>query len=285
MHNTRSKGMAIAALGIFIISFDALLVRLADTDASVIALYRGLFMSISMFVLFFAINKTKWFPNSKFEFLMFVLVVFFAASSTSLFVFSVKYTNPSNTVVLLATSPFFAAIFSYLFIKEKIGLNTIIAIIFSFVGVLIVFGDSFGMEENYIGDLMGLLLSIFMGLELTLLRKYPHFPHMLIIALSGLTVATLMSIVVENPFEISHESFFWLAIMGFVHMPISMYLIFLATRFITSAEVSLFSMIETTFAPIWLWLFLSEIPPKMTLVGGVFILIAIVINARQSRKI
>lgn len=282
MKDIRIQGMLLAALGVFIISFDALLVRLANVDASVISFYRGLFMGISMLLLFKRSSNKSWLPSGKKEFMNFSFVISLSALGTCLFVFSVKYTAAANTVVLLATSSFFAAIFSYFLLKERIKKRTIFAIIISFLGVFIVFGTSFSLTGNWLGDLFGLALAVTMGIELTLLRKYSHFPTMLIISLSGFLVAIIMYSFNKNLFDISLESLLWLSIMGFIQIPLAMYFIFISTKYITSAEVSLFSTIETTMAPIWLWLFLSEIPPKMTIIGGTLVIFAIFVNALPS---
>ena len=277
------QGMILAALGVFIISFDALLVELAKLDATVVSFYRGLFMGISMLLLWLKTsNRSLSFVKSSGEFYMFVIVITLSAIGTCLFVFSVKYTNAANTVVLLATSAFFAAIFSYFITKEKITKNTLIAIIMSFIAVFLVFGSSFNLGQNWIGDLLGLLLAVVMGLELTLLRKYSNFPHMLVISLSGFIIAIVMIMFAKNLFNIPLESFLWVALMGFIQIPLAMYLIFASTKYITSAEVSLFTTIETTLAPVWLWIFLNELPPKMTVIGGALIIVAIIINALPS---
>jgi drug/metabolite transporter (DMT)-like permease len=282
LKDIKVQGMILAALGVFIVSFDALLVRLANVDASVISFYRGLFMGISMLILWRRSSSKSWLPANKTEFMNFSLLVILSALGTSLFVFSVKYTAAANTVVLLASSSFFAAIFSYLLLKEKIKKQTVIAIVVSFVGVFIVFGNSFTFTGNYIGDLLGVALAITMGMELTLLRKYGHFPPMLVISLSGFLVAAVMFAFSDKLLGISLESLFWLSIMGFIQIPLAMYFIFISTKYITSAEVSIFTTIETTMAPIWLWLFLSEIPPKMTIIGGTLVIFAIFINALPS---
>ncbi len=283
LKDTRIQGMIIATLGVFIISFDALIIRLANTDASVVTFYRGLFMGISMLLLWLVNNKGKiTFKIKPKEFLTFSLVTIFSSAGTCLFVFSIKYTIAANTVVLLATAAFFAAIFSYIFLKEKIKRNTLIAIIISFLGIAIVFGSSSSFGS--LGDLLGILLAIAIGLELTLLRKYQHFSKVLIISLSGFLIAIIMYFSNDNIFDITLENLQWLFLMGFIQIPLAMYLIFLATKYITSAEVSLFSIIETVLAPVWLWLVLGELVPKMTIIGGALVVIAIFINAMPNKK-
>ena len=283
MIDLRLKGMLLAATGISILSFDALLVRLIDADASVIAFYRGLFMGFIMLAVWLIKGKKDVLPKAKKELFMILFIAMLSGIGTSLFVFSVKYTIAANTVVFLATSSFFGAFFSYLLLKEKIKKETAVAIGFSFFGVVVIFGNSFGIGGNLIGDFLGILLAVFMGLQLTLLRKFKHFSHYFIISGSGFFLMTIMYFIADDVFDISLKSLFFLFLMGLMQV-VSMFLIYASTKYISSAEVGVFSTIETTLAPIWLWLFIGEIPPSMTFIGGIFVISAIFINAYPQIK-
>jgi drug/metabolite transporter (DMT)-like permease len=143
---------------------------------------------------------------------------------------------------------------------------------------VIIFGNSFGIGGNLLGDFFGILLAVFMGLQLTLLRKFKSFSHYFIISASGFFLMFIMYFIADDVFDISLKSLFWLFLMGLMQV-VAMFLIYGSTKFISSAEVGVFSTIETIFAPIWLWLFIGEIPPSLTLVGGIFVVSAIFINA------
>jgi len=43
--------------------------------------------------------------------------------------------------------------------------------------------------------------------------------------------------------------------------------------------VGLLMLLETIFAPIWVWLFFNEIPPASVLVGGIIIISAVVMKS------
>ena len=163
MVNLKLKGMSLAAAGIGVLSFDALLVRLADADASVIAFYRGFFMGVIMLCVWLIKGEKDVIPKAKKELFMILVIALISGVGTSLFVFSVKYTIAANTVVFLATSSFFGAVFSYLILKEKIQKATAVAIAVSFFGVVIIFGNSFGIGGNLFGDFLGILLAVFTG--------------------------------------------------------------------------------------------------------------------------
>jgi len=275
--------MFLASAGIGFLSFDALLVRLADADASVIAFYRGFFMGIIMLCVWLIKGEKDVIPKAKKELFMILTIALISGIGTSLFVFSVKYTVAANTVVFLATSSFFGALFSYWILKEKIKKETAFAIAVSFFGVVIIFGNSFSIGGNLLGDFLGILLAVFMGLQLTLLRKFTHFSHYFIISASGFFLMFIMYFIADDVFDISSKSLFWLFLMGLMQV-VAMFLIYGSTKFISSAEIGVFSTIETIFAPIWLWVFISEIPPSLTLLGGIFVVSAIFINAYPQIK-
>jgi len=275
--------MLLASAGIGVLSFDALLVRLADADASVIAFYRGLFMGVIMLFVWLIKGEKDVIPRAKKELFIILTIALISGIGTSLFVFSVKYTVAANTVVFLATSSFFGAVFSYLILKEKIKKATAVAIGVSFLGVVIIFGNSFSIGGNLLGDFLGILLAVFMGLQLTLLRKFTHFSHYFIISASGFFLMFIMYFIADDVFDISSKSLFWLFLMGLMQV-VAMFLIYGSTKFISSAEIGVFSTIETTFAPVWLWLFIGEIPPSLTFIGGVFVISAIFINAYPQIK-
>jgi drug/metabolite transporter (DMT)-like permease len=93
----------------------------------------------------------------------------------------------------------------------------------------------------------------------------------------------VMYFVADNPFDIGLKSLFWLVLMGIMQV-VAMFLVYGATKYISSPEVGIFSTIETTLAPIWLWLFIGEIPPSLTILGGIFVISAIFINAYPQIK-
>jgi drug/metabolite transporter (DMT)-like permease len=51
----------------------------------------------------------------------------------------------------------------------------------------------------------------------------------------------------------------------------------LGPRYISSTEVSLLILLESVFAPILAWMIVSEIPAQSTILGGFFILSALIV--------
>ncbi len=41
---------------------------------------------------------------------------------------------------------------------------------------------------------------------------------------------------------------------------------------------------ETIFAPLWVWMFLNEIPPSSVFIGGMIIIFAIIVKSLDRNK-
>ncbi|WP_233152808.1 DMT family transporter [Motiliproteus sp. MSK22-1] len=277
-----SKGIKLAAAGVLVLSFDALLIRLAGVDPWDVTFWRGALMALSMLAIMMAGGKHNYLGQLRPYWKGMLLIAFIYGINGTLFVLSISHTSTANTVVILSSSSFFAAFFSWLFLRERVDTRTWAAIGVSVAGVVTVFSGSFGLE-NWVGDLLALLLALSMGLVLTLMRRYPEVPRTPMVAISGL-VMMVIAIPFSAPFELAQSNYFWLAVMGLVQIPLASVLIMSATRYLSSPEVSLFLLIETVFGPIWVWLVLSEQVPPMTLVGGTAILGAIVVHSWLSLR-
>ena len=55
-------------------------------------------------------------------------------------------------------------------------------------------------------------------------------------------------------------------------------LFIIACRYLVAAEVTLFNLLEFSIAPIWVWLFIDEVPTSTTLIGGAIIISAVFVK-------
>lgn len=275
-------GIQLAAIGVLVLSFDALLIRLANADPWDVTFWRGLLMALSISVIVLISGRHRDLSILRRYWKGVVLIATIYGVNATLFVLSVSHTSVANTVVILSSSSFFAAFFSWLFLRERVRLRTWLAMVVSVAGVITVSVGSFGLD-SWLGDFLALLLALSMGLVLTLMRLYPELPRMPMVGLSGVVIM-MLAIPFSNPLELNTGSYLWLAIMGLVQIPLASVMIMSATRYLSSPEVSLFLVIETVFGPFWVWLVLSEKVPPMTLVGGTAILGAIIVHSWLSLR-
>ena len=51
-----------------------------------------------------------------------------------------------------------------------------------------------------------------------------------------------------------------------------------------AVTVGLLMLLETIFAPVWVWLFLNEVPPISVFLGGAIIISAVILKSSEKSK-
>ncbi|MFW6415694.1 MAG: DMT family transporter [Thermodesulfobacteriota bacterium] len=274
--STKAKGLLIVLPGVTVISFDALLVRLTGTSNSNIIFWRGIFMFISLFMINYFARKEPTFKHLYNGGLPAIGSAFSYGLGGVLFVSAVMFTQVANAVVIISISPLFAAILTRAFGIEKIPARTWLAIIFSICGVVTVFYSSL-QTGGLLGNLIALAAALNIGGNLTLLRQNPWLDPLPLVCAGGAIMAMLGAFFAQ-PWTLDWQDLLILAFMGLIQMPTALVLIGTSTRYLPAPEVSLFLLIETVFAPIWVWLVLGENPPVLTFLGGGIIIITLVLH-------
>ncbi|MFC0337392.1 EamA-like transporter family protein [Kushneria avicenniae] len=268
-----SRGLTLATLGIVVLSFDSLLVRLAATDGWNIAFWRGALMALIMGALYCQPRRLATLNAQRGASLISAGLL---AAISLLFVMAVMHTRVANVVVILSTAPLFAAIFTRLFLQERVATRTWVAIGLAMLGLVIVFAGSL-TGEGLLGDLYALGAAMAVGANLTLLRRYPVLDRLPLIAGGGVITAVI-AWPMATPLALEPRSYLVLALMGLVQMPLATALINNATRYLPSAEVALFYLVEAILGTLWVWWLLGENPPEATLYGGLLTLVTLLVN-------
>lgn len=273
-HNLHARGLAIVSLGVFILSFDAVLVRMAHTNAFNVVFWRGAFMFVSLALVLLA---SGWRRLSLKPVGGLVACAAVAGGGLLLFPLSVTHTQTANTVVILTSAPFFAALFSRWFLKERIARRTWVAIFVVMGGLATIFAGSVSVSGRF-GDLMALAAAANFGISMTMLRAMPTLSRIAVTCLSGL-VACLLCLPMASPGLLPATSMGVLALSGLLQMPAAMVLINIGTRFLPAAEVSLLLLVETLLAPVWVYLVFTEVPGQATVAGGTVILVTLLVHS------
>jgi len=275
--SNHGKGLLIALAAVLLISFDALLVRLAVAPHWDIVFWRGWLICLTLGIWMLISGQRLHLPPARQDRWLIAAAVVMLSGNTTLFVLSIAHTAAANTVVILAAAPFFAAIFSWLFLREPVRLRTWIAIAVAMSGVLVVFGG--GLQGGTIwGDGFAFALAICVGGQLTILRRFPTLPRLPLVCISG-ALAGLIALPFATPLSLSMQTYVVVAVMGIAQMPLATLMLAVATRYLPSPEVSLFLLLETVLGPLWVWWILSEQVPELTFYGGVLILLTVATHA------
>lgn len=269
-----ARGLLLVTSGIVVLSFDGLLVRLAQADGWNIVFWRGLLMCLALGVFSLSARSRA---SLRAQPLLSISSALLLALTSIFFVLAVLHTQVANVVIILCTAPLFAALFTRFFLGEPVALHTWLAIGVAALGIVVVFAGAFKA-----GDLAGngyaLLSSAAVGANLTLLRRHPTLERMPLIALGGLAAA-LIAWPKAQPFGLAPSSYWVLALMGLLQMPLATLMINNATRYLPSAEVALFYLLETVLGTLWVWYFLKETPSHAALYGGALVIATLVAHA------
>ena len=123
------KGLLITATGIVLLSPDSLIIRLIDTSHANVLFWRGLLVFQGMLLLITWVHGRQSVQAFRAIGLPGVGAMFMWTLSSLFFVSALFHTSVANTLVLLSTSPVFAAFVSWLWLRETIGQHTVLAIV------------------------------------------------------------------------------------------------------------------------------------------------------------
>lgn len=263
-----------------ILTPDSLLIRLMDVDHWTAVVWRGSLQFLGLFLLIAAVYRQRTFEVFRSIGAIGLLLAAVFCISTTLFIISVSTTLVANTLVILAAAPFFAALFSLIFLKEAVGRHTWVAIVVAFAGIALLTLESTG-SGSLIGDLAALGVATFMGAYFTIVRATREINMIPAMAVSG-----VMSAVIALPFAafpvMSGAQMLAGGIMGFIVAPLSFALITIGPRYLPAPEVSLLLLIETVLGPLWVWLVISEQPGLYSLVGGAVVITTLFLHSLYS---
>jgi len=271
--SVRLKGIGIALFGALLMSLDPIFIRFSGVNEVETSFLFGLFTAISMAVVIQLNDKRgliRVLLDSGWPLLLAGILMLGSASGL---VFSIKNTSIANTFLIFSATPAIAAALSWVFLREKVTKQTLAAIVAVMLGISVVVSGSMG-SGNWRGDLMALFAVTCLALMFTLLRKYQDVSRMGAVGVGGFLLAATMFFFTE-PSLFSTNTWLIMGAMGLLTAPFGRVLSMVATRYATAAEVSMTLMLETVLAPIWAFIFFSEIPAFTSLVGGAVILVTI----------
>jgi len=196
---------------------------------------------------------------------------------------ALQSTTVANAMLLFSASPFFAAVFGRILLKEPVSFPTWGAILLALVGILVMVG---GIGQIGGGQVLGTAAALTSAAgfaAFTVAIRWGHVADSLpVVLLGGIfsaiagAVAALIAgqTLAVPPFEAG------LAFgMGVVTLTGGMYLYTKGSQAVPAAQATLLSLIEVLLAPGWAWIFLSETLSANTALGGAVLLAAVGLNA------
>ncbi len=193
------------------------------------------------------------------------------------FIIALTHTTVANTLIVVSSAPFFAALLGWLFLREQVPLRTWLAMTAAIGGIAVMFMGAVS-HDRWVGVLIAMVVPVAFGFNIVLLRKM----HAIVDMIPGILIAGVLSALVTLPFalpfEVTIPDLGLLALMGAVQLGLGCALMVIASRHISSAEIGLMSILETVFGTLSVWVLVGERPSNAALVGGAMVIGALAAN-------
>ena len=196
------------------------------------------------------------------------------AFSATLFTIANKLTTAANAIVLQYTAPIFILIISAIFFKQKMQKRDVLVVCITMGGMVLFFLDQLS-PGNMLGNLFGILAGIFLAQMFVMVGRGGDDDAT---RMSGIMIAHVLTLMIGLPIgipqttEIAAIEIVYVIILGVFQLGIPYVLYGVASRDCPPLACSLIGMMEPLLNPVWVAIFIGEVPGPFALVGAVIII-------------
>lgn len=278
--NTRSKAILLVLFAALLWSTGGLFIKYITWTAIPIAGARSLLAAI-VIGFFFPKSYCLKFTKPK------VIGAFAYAGMVIFFVSSAKLTTIANTIFLQYTAPLYVALLSFWLLKEPVYKRDW----FMIVGVLAGMGLFFIDDLSY-GDFWGNIYAIFSGISFAILiislRKQKDVSPASSVFWGNILTVLIGAFFVTYPLP-NWQGFLAILYLGVLQIGFSYVIYINAIKHVTALEGIILPMLEPLFSPIWVLIFMNEVPGFWSIIGAAIVFGVITMycleKVRQERKV
>ena len=271
-------GYILLLFGGFCLSWGGFIVRsFQDANVWQILFLRSFFFIIALSLFLTLTYKNRVIKIIKDSGVPGILGGFVMSFSFVAFIIAMNNTTVANVVFIISTQTMFLAVFGFFYLKEKVSLIGSSSIFLAMSGILIMVGDSISTGSLF-GNLVALVIPINFAIYVMIIRKNSNLDMVPAMLYSGI-FSLIYGAILSKSFEFSSHDLFMGFLLGVPQLALGFICITIGSRTTASATVGLLMLMETLCGPLWVWLFLSEIPPISVFIGGAVIISAIILKS------
>jgi drug/metabolite transporter (DMT)-like permease len=199
------------------------------------------------------------------------------AVSSGAFIVALNHTSVANVLFMQALSPLLAAALGTA-LGEPVSRRTWTAMAVAIAGVALMVGGP--SRPDLVGGTLSLLMSVSFAGVLVITR------HRRDVSMAPATLLSQLIVLVAaapfaSPGTITRRDAGLLVLLGVGQIGLGLVFLTIGARLIPAAEVALITLLEIVLGPLWVWIFLDEQPGAATIAGGVIVLGAVILQARD----
>jgi len=265
----RRRGLLLIAFAALLWSTGGVCIKAIDDPPLKVTFYRSVFAAIALMILFRRrVFVRRWRSTPAFA----AAIISYGTCLTS-FVVATKWTTAANAIFLQYAGVVWVLLFSPLVVREPMRSRDAIAIVVAMSGMALFFVGRFE-ARGMAGNGMALVSSVFFAALILALRR-EHDAAESAITWGNAALALAMLPAVAHDLTLTPKSLAVLLFLGLFQIAFAYVLFVRGLKYVTATQASLTSMLEPVSNPIWVLLFLGEIPSPYAMAGAVIVLSAI----------
>lgn len=194
--------------------------------------------------------------------------------SATLFTIANKLTTAANAIVLQYTAPIFILLISAVFFREKMRKQDVLVVCITMGGMVLFFLDQLS-PGNILGNVFGILAGVTLAQMFVMVGRGGDDDAT---RMSGILIAHLLTLLIGLPVglpeteEVAAIEILYVIILGVFQLGIPYVLYGIASRDCPPLACSLIGMLEPLLNPVWVAIFIGEVPGPFALAGAVVII-------------
>ncbi len=275
-------GYILCLMGAFFLSWGGLLVREWEgSDIWQILFWRAFFFTITLIVFLYFTYRNKFISTIKKSGFPGLLGGITTSIGFIAYIISMTETTVANVLFIISTQTIWLTIFGYLFLKEKISLKTFFSIILAMTGIAVMIGGSLDTGSLF-GNLVALFIPINFAFLILLIRKFSQLDLVPALFYGGIIIM-IVAFFMSDTILVSKNNLLVGFLLGTFQHACGFICIVIGARSTPAAVVGLLMLFETLLGPLWVYIFLNEIPPVSVFIGGSIIVIAVIFKTLEQR--
>ncbi len=281
----RNKGVLLILLAALLWSTGGVFIKATSLNAFQTSLWRSLFASLAILLIvrpkILLLDSTSLIASLAY------------AATLILFVLGTKLTTAANAILLQYTAPIYILVLAHFLLDEKMTRIGAMTVALCITGMAIFFLDKLS-PEGVVGNLAALGSGVCFAVMTVFLRKNKGGEPISAILFGNVWIVIICAAIsfaqtqTVETFLLSPKDARLTGFLGVFQIALPYLLFVNAIKHIPALEASLLSMLEPILNPIWVMLFVGEIPSLNAVIGGSVIIGAValqnIITARQAAR-
>ena len=291
MGNEKTMPYVAIAIGVISVSLSAIFVKLSSAESAVIAFYRMLFSVLIMSPVFLLKYKSELKLLQKRDWIFSIVAGVFLAFHFILWFESLNYTSVASSAVLVTLQPIFAFVGTYLFFKEKVAFQSIVAVIVAISGSLLIsWGDFRVSGAALYGDGLALIACAFITGYLLFgqdVRKRLSLMTYTMVVYSVSTITLFFYVLFMGQSFGPYESNDWLLFVMLAIVPnlLGHTLFNWSLKWVSTNTISIAILFEPVGAAILAFFIFNEKLILSQVIGGIIVILGILMFVLDIKKV